>query len=515
MVKIKKTAIWVVLCSLSLLVCGCTSNLPISGTPPEITLPPAHTSAVAPIGDAALEYTANATLYLPRHNASRLVAITDPVTFVASRPAEESLVRALLNHSSTDLAAALGNGVHLALYGVNPVEVSGNTATVNLAASALQISRNELYLTFQAITNTLTEASNVDYVNFLVVDRAVGLDVSNTLPMGAFSRSLGEDIDAIYEQKLSRRVQANESAGTKSFSTNATLYFPLADTPGIIGEVRVCAFTNQLVPDMVVTLLQELAKGPQLDSIGSPTLPLLSDLLTDKPSVDYSDTLGGQVISLSFSFTLDEMLEAHHLSRANCMASLCYTLTTFFPSVAGITVRVGEQPIETLMLNDSFTSSVLFTDMVQRRSDYATLLYDLCTLYFVDETAQSLTATLRPVPYNQKQSPRALLQELSNGPQAYDQVQGLSAVMPKDSIEDADILGLALSGQRLLVNFATSFRASGQGMAEQQERMLAYAMVNTLCNESYAQCVNFFISGTPPEGFSGKIYWYGDFFPLY
>ena len=226
--KGKKRALALLLAALLPGLCACQAGdgLPTSEASPEVTLPPASQSYVAPIGDAALEYTADATLYLPRHSGSRLTAIVSPVTFSASRPRAESLVRALLNQSGTSTAAALGGNVKLALYGANPVEVSRNTATVNLAATALQLNRGDLYIAFQAIANTLTELKEIDYVNFLIVDHPVGLDVANTLPMGSFSRSLSEDLASVYEQRLSRRVGLNESAEDKSLSANVTLYYP-------------------------------------------------------------------------------------------------------------------------------------------------------------------------------------------------------------------------------------------------------------------------------------------------
>ena len=109
------------------------------------------------------------------------------------------------------------------------------------------------------------------------------------------------------------------------------------------------------------------------------------------------------------------------------------------------------------------------------------LLCDLCTLYFADGEGRGLQASRRPVVYYQKQNPRALLLELSKGPQPYDEVPGLAAVMPVGSLSDADILGLALSGRTVLVNFAPAFLEAGQGMDGQQERLFVDAMTNTLC----------------------------------
>ena len=51
-------------------------------------------------------------------------------------------------------------------------------------------------------------------------------------------------------------------------------------------------------------------------------------------------------------------------------------------------------------------------------------------------------------------------------------------------------------------------------MDETQERLLAYAMVNTLCAGTGANSVCFFRSGAQFDGFSGKIYWRGLFYPL-
>ena len=139
--KRKPLMLLALLCALCALLCACSNELPASQAAPELTLPPALQSYVAPIGDAALEYTADATLFLPRHSGERLISFTGPVSFSASRPPAESLVRTLLNHSGTDSAASLGGNTQLSLYGANPVEVSCNVATVNLAASALQVSR--------------------------------------------------------------------------------------------------------------------------------------------------------------------------------------------------------------------------------------------------------------------------------------------------------------------------------------------------------------------------------------
>lgn len=78
------------------------------------------------------------------------------------------------------------------------------------------------------IANTLTTLPEIEWVNFLVVDRPVGLDIANTLPMGAFSATTAQDIGAAYEQLLSRRVDSGSDASLKPLTSNVTLYFPSA-----------------------------------------------------------------------------------------------------------------------------------------------------------------------------------------------------------------------------------------------------------------------------------------------
>lgn len=498
----------------SIALCACSSGgVPLAPTAPTLTLPPASLSFVAPIGDAALEYTSDATLYLPRHDGTRLSALTAQVSFSAARPHAESLVRALLSHPGDGMASPVGGNVKLSLSGANPVEVSRDVATVNLAASALQLDRRFLYTACQAIANTLTELPEINYVNVLVADRPVGLDIANTLPMGTLGRNVAQDPGTVYEQLLSRRVEANENAAEKTLSASVTLYFPLSGSPGLVSEVRACSFNSQVFSDMVTVLLQELASGPQ-QNIDSPALPLLADLLTAPPALAYSEASGGQIVTLHFAHNLDDMLETYGLTRAQSMASLCYTLCTYFPSIAGVQVTIGGEPVGTLLLTEDFQSTVTFEQSVQRRADFAPLLYDYCTLFFADHAGQKLVRTERPVPYYRCNNPRSLLVELAKGPKSYDSVQNLTGIMPEEAILDADVLGLALSGNTLLVNFAPAFKAIGEGLDGQRDRLLAYAMVNTLCCDERMRSVCFFLSGSQFEGFSGQIYWSGLFYPM-
>ena len=486
--------------------CSPGSGIPMQ-TETSTTLPPAANAYVAPIGDAALEYTAKTVLYLPRHDSTRLVALTVDVNHSAARPDAESITRALLNFEGNGIASRVGGNVQLSLYGANPVEISNGVATVNLAASALQLYGRAYYIACQAIANTLTELKDIHAVNILVMDKPIGLDIASTLPTGTLSRSVGEDIGAVYEQLLSQRVASGEDAASKRLSSTVTLYFPLSGVDGIMSEARNISFDSQRTPDMIRQILSEMALGSQSLS-NAPSLPLLADLLTEPPIVAEPNDGSGKQVTLRFAYNFDDMLQTYQVSRASCMAALCYTLSTFLPNMAGLTVYIGDERVNELTLGNGDVLS--FPEAIQRRADYALFLMDHCTLYFASEN--HLVAVQRAVYFSQVHNPRALILELAKGPQASDHHENLEAVFPTEVLHDADILGISLNDNTLLVNFSKSFQQLGTDLTPQQDRLLAYALVNTLFCNDRVEKVRFFIIGDVPTSFSGEIYWQGDFY---
>ena len=503
--KLRRAALPLLL-ALALLTSCAGNGIPLQ-TEVTTTLPPAQNNFVAPIGDAALEYVAPTTLYLPRHDGARLTTVTTDVTYSAARPHAESVVRALLGYAGDGVASGVGGDTKLSLYGANPVEISNGVATVNLAASALQLDRKEYYVACQCIANTLTELDDVQSVNVQVMDKQIGLDIASTLPTGAFSRSFGDDAGAVYEQTLTQRAASDEDATEKRLTAAVTLYFPMTIDDGVMPETRSISFTGQLPSDMIAGILAEMALGAQAVE-HSPALPLLADLLTEAPAVTEPSDGSGQIVTLRFAYNFDDMLEAFGYTRASCMAALCYTLCTFLPNVAGVTVHVGDERVDELALADGTTLTL--KDGVQRRADFAASLLANCTLYLA--RGGKLAQVRRPVYYYQAANPRALLLELAKGPRDGDSVTDAEPVMPVNALRDADMLGLSLSGGTLLVNFAKTFENLGEGFTGAQDRLLAYALVNTLACNDRVKAVRFFVTGEPPKGFTDEIYWAGDFY---
>ncbi len=511
----KKRMVSFLLILMCLALTGCQPAVPVvageSGTP-VATLAPAPLKYEAPIGDAGLEYQATATLFLPRTDGVRLVAQQTQVTLPAGRHGAEAVMRALLSFPGNATVSPLCKTVQLQLAGANPVEVSGEVATVNLNASAAQLEHKEFYSVCQAIANTLTEFSDIRYVNVLVAGGQIGLDVSATLPMGTLQRRTGEDLNTLWEQAEAQKVQLSEDASTRRLSLNATLYFPARLGTGILPEVRSISFDGQTPQQLVSGLLQELSRGAEY--LGNvPMLPDLTGLLVEAPAVTEMSGMGGRKVTLHFASDLNEALIANDITRSACMASLTYTLTTFLPGVTAVEVHIGDDWIESITPSSVYLpqQTILFGRGLQKRDDYASFLLAYCRLYFGTEDGK-LKAVQRPVPYYQARNPRYLLLQLMDGPRGYDTVSGLKGVMPQ-GLKDADLLGLCLKDGTMLVNFSQTLPAAAKELSGDGERQMIYAMVNTLCENAMVRKVRFYVAGTQPETLAGEIYLPGEFLP--
>ena len=208
-----------ILCLMLVLCCtltltGCVST-PENNAPAAPTLPPAEAKFAPPVGDIALNHTATAPLYLPSTDGQRLLTEYVPLSLNHSRHSAQVMVEALLQHPATQTTHALGNGVTLSLYGAQPVEVSSGVCTVNLAANALQLDQQSLYKVCAAITATLCEMDDIQYVNFLVADQAVSMDITGNLPLGgqtALNTAIALDKNGVLDKYNVELIGANIAA---------------------------------------------------------------------------------------------------------------------------------------------------------------------------------------------------------------------------------------------------------------------------------------------------------------
>ena len=492
---------------LALTLGGCTSGITALDHSADVTLPPTEVSWKAPTGDTSQEITQTVLLYVPDITGTRLIAQPDRVSYSASRHPAEATLRQLFTFAGNSAAARLTQEITLQLSPVNPVEISGDTATVNLGASALTLPHADLYVVCQAITNTLCQWGDIKYVNVLVSSAQPGLDVAASVPAGCFTQNLSDTIDTLsaYAQSLST------SGADRRFTMAATLYFPTYSGKGILAETRVLNFMSRDKSLMIETLLDALSAGAQLLQ-GVPAVPALAGYLDASPEVSDVAVSGGQKAILRFRASFNDALIAAGIPRSVMLSALTYTITTFVPGISGVTVYIGEELVTAIVPSGVYEGAgetITFEGGLMRRGQFSQFLLSQCTLYFADD-AGKLVAVERPVPYYQARSLRFLLNALWQGPQMYDSVSGLKGVTPQ-GLSDADILGLAVQDGRALINLSQHFMNACEGYDEVQEKLLIYAIVNTLTELPSVQRTALFIAGTQPETLCGKLYLPGEF----
>lgn len=499
--------IFIALISLCLAVClsGCTAGIDALNNTSSVTLPPSSTTYHAPTGDTNQEVTQSVLLYVPNSTGTRLIAKNERITLSAARHPAESTLRHLFSFEGTPDALPLTQGITLQLSSVNPVEISGDVATVNLSTSALSLTHGDFYVVCQAIANTLTQWGDIRYVNVLVSSMQPGLDVGASVPAGCFVQNLNDSIDAL------TAAAETQAAGERRMSLTAALYFPAHAGKGILAEARTLTFSGRDKSAMIETLLSALTQGANTLS-NTPALPALDEYLLSAPTVEDIPVAGGQRAVLRFQQDLNEALIASGVPRSVMMAALTYTITSFVPGVSGVTVHIGEEQINAVVpigVYERADEALSFANGLMRRNDFSHFLLANCTLYFGDGEGH-LRAVERPIPYYETRSARYLLGCLMQGPQSYDSAVGLQAVLPA-GLSDADLLGVGLDEQVMLLNWSQDLVTLTQGLSAAGERQLVYAVVNTLCALPSVRSVGFFVSGAQVDALSGHLYMSGTF----
>lgn len=482
---------------------GCSTPLDTPSAPVS-TLPPAVSPYEAPVGDASLEYTATIPLFLPSRDGQTLLAQPTPVSLHHGRRNAESLVRALLTFEGNDQVSALGGGVTLQLYGQNPVEVSGGVCTVNLTSSALQLSASELYTVALSLSATLCQQPDIHYVNLLVADQALGMDITNHLPLGSLTVHPGVELPVLWEQMEARRTPLGEDPADTPFTSAVTLYFPLADASGVIPEARNLSFPGQTPDQLATVLISALSTGAQYLQ-GAAAIPDLSLLMSAAPHVEALDN-GGRRVNLYFHVSWEDTLRQAGVDAACLVSALTYTLTGFIPSLSDLRIHVGETPLTSLY--SAQHGSQVFADGLITRAAFSAYVMDHATLYFA--SGDKLSATRRAMPYYEAANPRLLLLRLMDGPTRQELDRGLEPVLP-EGLQDSDILGVSLSGDTLLVNLSVRCAELIRQEAASWEQAACYGMVNTLCSAMGVKRVRFFFGGEVLSTLGGTLYWGGEF----
>lgn len=501
----KKRALCLLLIAALLLgLTGCAVKLPTEETAPPPTLAPAEARYIAPDGDGIISGGGEYKLYYPStdglHLVSRL-AVIEPANLLDTT---ELIIRRMISFEGDEEARKLGGSRTLDLYGAHPIEISGGVCTVNLTSSALQMNSSDYYKTCIALSTTLCELNDINSVNVLVNDRSVALDITGNLPMGTLIAHPGENIPVLWEQMEAKRTPVGQDQRKTPLNSLATLYYPLADSRGVACTIRMVNFEGQTPGQMAAGLIAAVS-DVRRSMAGGQEFPDLKGLLTHEPVVSELED-GTRLITLSLREDAQNLLKEGKTDLACFAAAMTYTLTTFIPGVAAVSIRIGDVPI-TELRTERFDALTALGGLVTRTA-VEPFLTNSVTVYFARNGI--LCECERPVARRNTDSPRYQLCALMEGPDATEQEEGILAVLP-ESVREDDILGVAVEGDTLLVNLSESFRAEIQAQGRDAETLICYSMVNTLCRNTGIRKVRFFFEGEQVEKVAGTIYWAGEF----
>ena len=468
------------------------------------TLAPAVVAWEAPDGDQSVREPADYRVYQPGENSLQLIS------------REISLSEADLNDTVTELVQALLDDVNesrdwtqsrgLALYREHPIEISGGICTVNLAASALQLpSYREYFELCLALAATLCELDEISYVNVLTADQSVGLDITGTLAMGTLTGNPQGNLPVLWEQMEARRTPPGQSAAGTPLNTQATVYYPLPEGQGIACLSKMMNFPGQTPRQMSETLLDEITAAVR-EAEQDETLPSLLDYQLHEPVASTLDE-GGRLITFSFRENLQDLTKKWGTDLPCLAAALTWTVTTLIPGVSAVCFRVGDKPLTDELSGGRFQVETLWSGMA-RRSAFEEFLAGSAAVYFIRDG--NLARVRKAVNRHSADSPRTQLKALLQGPDPKERENGLQPALP-DTLQENDILGIAAQGDTLLVNLSSDFLEAIADRGAENEALLCYSMVNTLCENSGKKRVCFFFEGEQKDRVAGEVFWSGEF----
>ena len=376
-------------------------------------------------------------------------------------------------------------------------ELSCGVATVDLPAHARALSTEALYAVRLAITRTLTEFSEVSYVNVLVGGREEGFDLAATMPMGTLSRVEDLDVASRYLRQDDLRQSAQETGVTRM----TTLYFPSKDGGWIMPEVRNVTYAALTPIEYLYTILGEIGKGTE--NALCMDVPAPMKYIEEMPEIVRTEDGAYRAIEICLNAELDEALFDAGLTRGAYIALLTDTLLGFVPGVDGLLVRIGGEQVISLFENETpVAQEIVFEQMLATRSHFAGFVGAAAAVYMPDVQKGALRRETCVLPQAQQNSARALLWLLTE--------RMMDAGLVEKNLTAADILAVSIEEGRVNVNLSQAYQAALAALTPQQERLAVYAMVNTL-TEGGVQHAAFFFEGEQVQSLAGGLEMRGEF----
>lgn len=416
-------------------------------------------------------------VYCLSEDRYRLVPDVRTLSVMNSQTVLEVLTREVLEEPQSDkLTSALTERTRLY---VLSVAQTGRVATVDLGGDAELMQPYEMFCLKAALTNTLIETGQVDYVNVLFNGREL---TTNDLPTGTLTR-FDEDLQSAWIDHENESLAALRSPDY-TFKRYVTLYFASSESNLLLAEVRQLTFTRS---DLANPVVSAIISGP----FSGPTLrrsyPSAATVM-GLPSFEMEDEFT-QYLDINFSYEMANALTGSNRQRRVQLAPLVMTLTTFLPDTSALRVCVNRRPIESLSESD-------LSDQLLYRSQFEGMLGRTVTLYYPTGNGRQ-TCVTRAIE-QRKSTLRDLLEELLVVP------QGAQNVFPAGFTGD-HLRGVTMVDDTAVVNFTQPGAQLLAALDADQLRDCIFCIVNTLTDYAGVSRVQFLVEGCKVDSLSGSI----------
>lgn len=487
--RVKRAGLAAMLLCAALMLGGCAAQveeramLDLSGVP-------VQTPAEAPVTDGAQDKPMLATLYYLSEDGAELKPMTRAITAKGGESRVQAALEALLAGPQEEERGVLWPELGVART-ERLLEISSGVATVNLPAHARMLDPQTLYAVRMAIACTLTEFSEISYVNVLIGGREEGLDLGAVLPVGTMTREENLDVRAQY----SRRYEQRQS--TQGVSLMTTLYFPSQDGGVLLPQVRNVSYAQVSPIEYLYTLLGELGKGAN-GALYAREIPAPLEYIEEMPEIVRTED-GYMAIEIRLSSALDDALYASGLTRGVYLAMLGDTLLGFVPGVEGMRISIGGRWLERIAAQDTPDGAeVVFPNGLATREAFAGYVGAPVTLYAMDEHTNGLMRMQRTVAQELQRDPRERLAALMR--LAHESVFALP-----ERLSERDVLAVEVGEEVISVNLSDAFADALSKLEPDQERAAVYAMVNTLTEGMDVSKVAFFFEGEQLSTLAGEL----------
>jgi len=423
--------------------------------------------------DLTPDITINPVLYFLNSAETRLAAETREISVPQGEVAEIYIVEEMLKGPQASEGIAGLRGYLAYEY----IEVLPDVINLYLSnEKSIYLSQRDMLNAALAFAATLTDYSGGKYVNVFVNGVQMGY---NKIPTGALEK-ITTNFSDVY-------TQIEQKATVENPDMNAILYFMDPSEQYILPEPRKLAFQNvsleapaENYAGYVETLVRELIKGPQNTYNHRAVVDSSVELLGVELE---QDEAGGNVILLNFNKMPYVETDIAENGQVMPLAALAYTLSGFIPDVSGIKVLARG-----VQLEEGRTITP---------TEYRDIVGSNITLYFPNSSYTLLNGTERVIHQAVAGDPEVILTELVKGPSTVDGDELWPAVSGGVTMDD--INSVYIAGDMAVVDFAQSAADKMQGVTEQNEYIMVYAIVNTLTTLDGVRRVQFLVEGERVE----------------